>query len=267
MYDFHMHSYFSADCTVPMDKMVLSAIKKGLKGICFTDHIDYDYPDKDFIFEFDLEQYALKLAEIQEKYKYQIQINKGIEIGIQPHLPARYEKLMEKHAFDFIICSMHTTDQKDLHSGDLFTNRTIEEAYELYYEELLQSIKSFNKFNVLGHLDLVKRYTVDQQANHNFHDLIKAIFKEIIPAGKGIELNTSGIRYGLQHNMPSPDILKLYLASGGEIITLGSDAHYEADIAYNFRESLQFLKSIGFKYVCSFNQQEPTFHAISHLLK
>lgn len=267
MFDFHMHSDFSADCSVSMEKMVIASIEKGLKGICFTEHIDYDYPSKDFIFEFNLDDYAKRIAELQEKYHGIIEINKGVEIGVQPHLSARYNALLKETSFDFVICSMHTTDKKDLHFGELFKNRTIESAYQLYYDELLDCIKNVNNFNVLGHLDLVKRYTIDRQPDHDFHDVITTIFKEIIPAGKGIELNTSGVRYGLAGGMPSDDILKLYLDCGGEIITLGADAHRETEVAFQFNDSLKLLKSIGFKYVSTFKNQEPKFHAIDQLLK
>ena len=43
--------------------------------------------------------------------------------------------------------------------------------------------------------------------------------------GKGIELNTGGFKYGLGHPNPCEDIIKRYKELGGEIITLGSDAH------------------------------------------
>lgn len=267
MFDYHMHSHFSADCSVPMENMVLTAIKKGLTEICFTEHIDYEYPDKDFIFEFDLEEYDQMLHNLQQKYSGQIRIKKGIELGLQPHLLDRYEKLMNEVDFDFSICSMHTTDKKGLHSGDLFKDRTINEAYKVYYEELLYCVQNFKQFSVLGHLDLVKRYTIDQQPDANFHEIITEIFKEIIPAGKGIELNTSGVRYGLPSGMPSDDILKLYKQCGGEIITLGSDAHRESELAFEFRESLELLESIGFKYIATFDQQEPNFHLIDQLIK
>jgi len=173
---------------------------------------------------------------------------------------------MNEETFDFVICSMHTTDKKGLHSGDLFKDRTIDEAYKIYYEELLECVKSFKQFNILGHLDLVKRYTIDKQSENNFHELISEIFKEIIPNGKGIELNTSGVRYGLPNGMPSNDILKLYKELGGEIITLGSDAHRESELAFEFCESLELLDTIGFKYITTFEQQEPSFHLIEELI-
>lgn len=266
MFDYHMHSSFSADCSVPMENMVAGAIQKGLTEICFTEHIDYEYPDKDFIFEFDLAEYDKILTGLQQKYAGQIRIKKGIELGLQPHLLHRYEKVMNEEDFDFVICSMHTIDKKGLHAGDLFTDRTIDDAYGLYYEELLDCVKNFKQFSVLGHLDLVKRYTIGQQSQNNFYDIITEIFKEIIPAGKGIELNTSGVRYGLPSGMPSDDILKLYKQCGGEIITIGSDAHRESELAFNMRESLALLDGIGFKYIATFDKQEPSFHKISSIL-
>jgi len=266
MFDYHIHSDFSADCDTPMEVTIERAIELGLKEICFTEHIDYDYPDKDWIFEFDLNKYDRKIKEVQQKYEEQITIKKGVEIGLQPHLLGRYEELMKMETFDFVICSMHSTERKDLHSGDFFKEKTVNEAYRVYYEELFDCIKQYKDFSILGHVDLVKRYT-EEKSNLDFHEIISEIFKETIPNGKGIELNTSGFRYGLESGMPSSDILKLYNEMGGEIITLGSDSHTETTLAYQFKESLALLKSIGFNYIATFKNKEPVFHPIEDLLK
>ena len=265
MFDYHMHSDFSADCSVSMESMVIGAIEKGLQEICFTEHIDYEYPDETIVFEFDLNAYDAKINELQTKYEGRIRIKKGIELGVQPHLLHKYDALMKNHSFDFIICSMHTAEKKGLHSGDFFKNKTIEEAYRVYYEELLYCVKNYKQFSILGHIDLVKRYTL-QHCDNNFHDVLREIFEVIIPEGKGIELNTSGVRYGLANGMPSDDILKLYKQCGGEIITLGSDAHRVSELAFQFKESLQLLQSIGFKHIATFDNQQPTFHSISSLI-
>lgn len=266
MFDVHMHSHFSADCSVSMENMVIGAIQKGLKGICFTEHIDYDYPDDSIVFEFNLKEYDLELMRLREKYEAEIEIQKGVEIGVQPHILHRYEKLMDEETFDFVICSMHTTDRKSLHYKEIFEGRTVEEAFELYYAEYLSCIKNFKRFNVLGHVDLIKRYT-DRPSSHLFHDALTEIFNVIIPNGQGIELNTSGVRYGLAHALPSEDVLKLYKQCGGEIITLGSDAHRESELAFQFQESLELLQKIGFQYVTTFKNQQPIFHKIDQLLK
>src|SRR5699024_1164147 len=115
MFDFHMHSDFSADCSVAMEDMICRAIDKGLTEICFTEHIDYEYPDKDFIFEFDLQAYDKRIKNLQQKYADQITVRKGIELGLQPYLLDRYDRLMATERFDFSILSIHTADKKGLH--------------------------------------------------------------------------------------------------------------------------------------------------------
>lgn len=261
MFDYHIHSSFSGDCEVPMEKMVLGAIKKGLSEICFTEHIDYDYPDETIVFDFDKVDYANTIKALQMKYEGKITIKKGVEIGVQPHLLTHYEELMANNSFDFVICSMHTVEKKGLHYGDLFVGRSLEEAYQAYYDELYECVKNYKNYSILGHVNLIKRYA-KEQVNNNFHLELKNLFNLIIPEGKGIELNTSGIRYGLSSGMPSADILRLYKQCGGEIITLGSDAHKPNDIAFDFTSSLELLKSIGFKYISTYDDGVPTFHSI-----
>ncbi|CAM3143172.1 histidinol-phosphatase HisJ family protein [Filibacter tadaridae] len=265
MFDYHMHSHFSADCSISTEKMVIGAIEKGMEEICFTEHIDYDYPDESIVFEFDLHAYDTEIKELQKKYAERIRIKKGVEIGVQPHLLKRYEELITAEAFDFVICSMHTVERKGLHYGDIFIGKTVEEAYKTYYDELTYCVKNFNQYNVLGHVNLIKRYA-KEEVDNNFHTELRELFNVLIPAGKGIELNTSGVRYGLPSGLPSDDILKLYKQCGGEIITVGSDAHRETDIAFQFKESLQLLQTIGFKYITTFDQQKPSFHSIEQLL-
>ncbi|WAA10981.1 histidinol-phosphatase HisJ family protein [Fervidibacillus albus] len=261
MFDYHVHSHFSADCDVHMNEMIDQAVKKGIKELCFTDHIDYDYPDPNFRFEFDVKEYDETVQRLKQRYKGKIDVKKGVEIGIQPHLVDRYTALLQRESFDFIICSMHTTDGFDLHSGKFFEGRTLHEAYETYYTELFTCIQSFNEYSVLGHLDLVKRYRYEPNVYH-FHDIIEEIFKTIIPRGKGIEVNTSGFRSGLQSGMPSKDILELYKHLGGEIVTIGSDSHTPNTLGDRYEQTVQLLKEIGFRYVATFENRNPIFHKI-----
>lgn len=265
MFDYHMHSTFSADCEEPMEKTIESAIEKGLSEICFTEHVDYDYPDPTISFDLDYPAYDKKIKEMQEHYAGRIQIKKGVEVGIEPCFIERFDEMLSKESFDFVICSMHVSERKDLHSGDFFKGRIVDESYEIYYKELLDCVKRFDKFSILGHVDLVKRYT-KEEAKRNFHDLLGEIFKVIIPRGQGIELNTSGYRYNLGGGMPSADILKLYKECGGEVLTLGSDSHVAETVAYKFKESLKLFQDIGFKYVTTFSDMKPTFHSIDKLI-
>ncbi len=260
-----MHSNFSADCEAPMEEMINAAIHKRIKEISFTEHIDYDYPDLTITFDVDLNRYTKQVHDMQSKYSSMINIRKGIEIGIQPHLPERYHTLLTEEEFDFIICSMHTTDRKDLHSGRLFEGQSLNDAYEKYYTELYECVKNFDQFSILGHLDLVTRYKYEEGVYH-FLDIIEEIFKIIIPRGQGIEINTSGYKYGMNRLLPSRDILQLYYDMGGEIITVGSDAHRPDRVGDRIGEAYQLLQEIGFNYVSTFENRNPTFHKLPQLI-
>lgn len=259
-----MHSEFSADSDTPTEAMVKASIQAGLKEIAFTEHIDYEYPDTSIVFDLDIPAYTKEINRLRTKYKDQITIKKGVELGLQPYLVDRYKALMKKENFDFVIASVHAADKKDLHSLDFFQGKTTKEAYEIYYQELLDSIKQFKAYNILGHLDLVKRYK-PIETDDLFHDLIAEIFRVIIPEGKGIEINASGYAYGMNAALPSDDILALYKSMGGEIITMGSDAHIEKHVAHRFDEVLDRLKGHGFKYISTFTDMKVEMHDINKL--
>ncbi|WP_432352425.1 histidinol-phosphatase HisJ family protein [Sporosarcina sp. A2] len=266
MFDYHMHTAYSADCEAAPEEMVRAAIQTGLTEICITDHIDYEYPDKNFIFEFDQHAYRNTIEGLNDRYGSEIRVKRGVEVGIQPQVLSTCTTLIQEEAFDFIICSMHTVEKRDLHFGAIFEDRTIDEAVDAYYQELLRCVRKFDAFSVLGHVDLIKRYSKEVPSS-NSHDCLKEIFSEIIPRGKGIEINTSGVRYGLPTAMPSTDILELYKACGGEILTIGSDAHRPTDVGFDIRESLKLASDMGFRFVATYDKRKPQFHSIDQLLR
>ena len=84
------------------------------------------------------------------------------------------------------------------------------------------------------------------------------LLKLLIENGKGIEINTAGIaKIGFPH--PHIDALKLYKELGGEIITVGSDAHKKEDIGFGFDVANDLLKQIGFRYYTLFKERKPEF--------
>ena len=111
-----------------------------------------------------------------------------------------------------------------------------------------------------GHLDYAVRYSPEKSYNPvDFREIIDEILRKIVSLGKGIEINTAGLRKGLSHANPHPFILKRYRELGGEIITVGSDAHNTADIAADFDLAESFLKDAGFEFYTVFRQRKPHF--------
>lgn len=259
-YDYHVHSHFSADCEADMRDIVEMAIELRLKEICFTDHKDYDYCDSSINFEFDVAKYTNYINLMRESYGDKIKILKGIEIGIQPHIIQKCDKVIDEGNFDFVISSMHTCDRNDLYNGDFYKGKTPREAYLKYFEEILYCIKNFKSFNVIGHLNILARYNeaVAKEKLYNYFDILEVIFKALIERNKGIEVNTSSLRHS-NTLLLSADVLKFYYELGGEIITLGSDTHVPNTLAYEFDYIYEILKDIGFKYISTFEKREPKF--------
>ena len=113
-----------------------------------------------------------------------------------------------------------------------------------------------------GHLDYVVRYGPTKNDSYTYQkhaDVFDKILSVLIENGKGIELNTGGFRSGLSQPNPCVEILKRYRALGGEIITVGSDAHAPKDIAADFDRACALLKECGFAYYCVFQKRIPVY--------
>lgn len=252
MYDFHLHSDFSMDCKHLMEEMVLSAISKNIKSICFTDHIDFDLTEDRIDIDFRPKDYFKKIKQVKYKYMKKIEILAGIEIGMQPHLGDRYDDLISNNPFDFVIMSIHAIDGKDIYLDNFTHGKKPIEVLNIYYEYLYECIKNYDNYDVVGHIDYIDRYFEDFSTIPDFKEYsfyIEKILKAIIKQGKGIEINTAGMRYKLGYYNPKIEILKLYKDLGGEIITIGSDAHKPEDVGYHYRQAEKLLGKLGFKYL------------------
>ncbi|MCD8218735.1 MAG: histidinol-phosphatase HisJ family protein [Clostridiales bacterium] len=262
LWDTHMHTSFSGDSDAAPEDMIKKALSLGLNGICITDHMDLDYPDDPELFLLDPNAYFPALTHLQNEYHSTLPVRIGIELGLQPHLSDTHRNLVYTHNFDFVIGSSHVVHGMDPYYPAYYEGRTEEEAYYEYFTSIIENIRAFDDFDVYGHIDYVVRYGPDRNKNYSYahyRDVIDEILKLLIEKGKGIEINTGGYRCGLGHPNPTEDILKRYRELGGEIITLGSDAHKPEDIAYDFRRIPAILHDCGFAYYTVFKERKPVF--------
>lgn len=258
--DSHMHSSFSSDSQADPEEMIRKAIQKRFRYVCFTDHLEYDYPNGQF--HLDVDQYFKTLNALKAKYASEITLNIGVELGLQPHLGERFHKLLETWPFDFVIGSTHIVNHVDPYYPDFFLGRTEKDAYDEYFDCVYRNIQAFSECDVLGHLDYVVRYGPNRNRFYTYEkhkEIIDEILRYLIDKGVGLELNTSGFRYGLGHPSPHEDILERYHDLGGEIITIGADAHSPEYFAYEFTKAQNILKKCGFTYYTYFKERRPEF--------
>lgn len=261
MYDYHIHTSFSDDSSTPMKDMIAAACTAGLKEIAITDHFDPDYPDTAYPFALDFENYHKALLEAQETNKDKIVIRKGVEIGIQHgDTMKRCITCANSFDYDFIIGSFHCAEGYELYGDSYFSGRSPEESYVAYYTYVYENLKEYKDYNVLGHLNIIDRYTDKIADPASYMDIVAEILKQIISDGKGLEINTSSFRYGLgDRTTPALDMLQLYKDLGGEIMTIGSDAHRPKDVAFKIDYAQELLRTLGFRYLTTFEQRKPVF--------
>ena len=258
--DYHMHTSFSDDSIYPMEDEIKQAISLGIEEICFTEHVDHgikEYPDSFY------EDYYHEYKRMKTKYDGQIVMKFGAEFGMQTHTITQFQEDFNTHPFDFIILSCHQVNDQEFWTQEFQKGKTQEEYNIAYYQEILDVMKKYKDYCVLGHLDAIKR---DDQVGilpfEKTKDIITEIFKQAIKDGKGIEVNTSNERYGLDDLTPCRDILRLYRELGGEILTFGSDTHKEEHVGYHIEQIKEELKAMGFTKFHTFDQMKPLAHKL-----
>lgn len=268
-YDCHVHSSFSSDSEALFTEQIDAAIEAGLEGICFTDHMDIDYPSTDmngYTFVFDIDKYAETLNKLKSVYADRISILTGIELGLRsepdvyPGMKQRCDELVKNGAFDFVIGSVHCLDHIDPYYDAYWQGKTSREGLRRYFESTLFNVKNYDCFNSLGHLDYLVRYMPvrneagdiwegpSSYAPSEYRDIIDEILVTLINKGKALECNSAGLKYGIGFAHPKIEILKRYLELGGELITIGSDSHKPEHIAYDFKSVCDMLRSVGYKF-------------------
>ena len=262
MFDFHLHSKISFDSTAEPLEIIKAAEKAGLKEICFTDHYDYNSDPKQSHDLFTVEEYAQAYDGVSSD---SVLIRRGVEFGLTDWNRAELDSLLLARRFDFVIGSVHYVDGFDpYHEGYWEGGRTAEQGFLAYLQHSLECVKVHDGFDVLGHLNYVCK------SQHNpthkplyygdYADICDEIMKILVQKGKGMEINTSGVdRCG--DFLPSAAFLKRFKELGGELVTLGSDAHDGTRVGQYATEALQILKDI-FGYVCTFEDRKPIYHKL-----
>ncbi|MBN2877906.1 MAG: histidinol-phosphatase HisJ family protein [Bacilli bacterium] len=272
--DYHLHTEFSDDSEYPMESLVQDAIRMGLEEICFTDHVDYGvkaefgspttriYKGKP-VTNVDYPRYFDTIKNLQLRYGDQIKIKAGLEFGVQIHTTEAFHKLVSTYPMDFILLSIHQVDDQEFWTQEFQKGKTQAEYNRAYYQALLDVVKHYKAYSVLGHLDLIVRYDeLGVYPFENVKDMVREILEIVIHDGKGIEVNTSYNRYGLSDMTPSRAILKLYRELGGKIITIGSDTHKAEHLGAFITEAKEELLKLGFTHHYTFEKMKPIAHPI-----
>lgn len=258
IFDSHTHSENSFDGESSVSKLCEEAEKKDMMGFCITDHYECMVPEQRS--EVRIRNSVLETARARQVLGSCTVLTSGIEIGQATRNFEEAEKILNAFKFDFVIGSLHCDRDSDDYFYVDFTHLDVDIILDRYYKEMLELCR-WGKFDVLGHITYPLRYITGKyhiKVDMNQYDnIIQEIYKVLISKNKGIEINTSGLRNELGEASPTLKYVKMFKDCGGQIVTIGSDAHKAEDIGANINEGMQILKDAGFNTFAFYKKREP----------
>lgn len=269
--DYHLHTLISSDSPAALEQQARAALHAGLKELCVTDHWNLlDQQANPLPHSRDWAASIAQIEEAREEFSGQLEIRLGIEVGNGEIDPAGISEglLQAGNDLDFVIGSLHNMS---LGSGGLgiYTAahqcQQVEEGIALLddYINTLTALAATDTFDVMGHIIYPLRYLPQQWqlTLDPYEEQLRQLFRTLVQSGRGIELNTTQGNTVLEWT----PVLELYRDCGGEIITIGSDAHRPEYVGAGFSEASELLKALGFRWHCTYRNRKPVFHGLDIL--
>ena len=257
MFDTHVHSHHSPDSQAPIEALARAAIARGLRGLTLTEHAEW-YPEDPAYGFLDMDTYLSELDAVRVNVQGEIQVLAGLEMGNPHEFPDEAKALIAAYPLDLVIASVHWIEGEPGWERVAF-GEGLTETYERYLREVVAMVSQAD-FDVLGHLDLVRR---DSWALFHrtipldgFMDLIDQILCQLIAQQRALEINTSGLRNGLGSTLPDLQILQRYRELGGELVVFGSDSHRPDDLGYGFEVARGLMKAIGLTRIPHYERRQ-----------
>src|SRR5512136_1794340 len=238
--DYHLHTASTIDCRMTEAQVCEQALEMGIREIAFTNHIMPNQPD----YIISPKAFVAHWEQIQvcQKRHPQMKIRLGIEMDYYPRREDEIAKILQSYEnligrpFDIVLGSIHEMDgiffSNQKYAPSLFQDRDLVSIYCDYFKLSNKAVQS-RLFDVIGHPDMIKKYTHDLTPPvpfEQYRSAVEPFLDALLISGVGIELNTKGLTLKVSEMYPSNEFLELYLSKARDcgkepILTLGSDAH------------------------------------------
>ena len=268
--DNHNHTiHFSADAGQTIQDLINAAKSNGCKRIGITEHYEVDYPDDGLDWTFDLKEYNNAFETWRATSGNDPELLMGIEFGYQSHVAEEIDRLATQIPFDVVLLSVHLFRGKDFYVDRECYKIPAKDLHREYISIMAEMCEKCNNYDVAAHYDYINRYT-DNKSDFVTYDEcpeeFDRFFEALISKEKALEINTKSIfkhkEGGFARYLPDPAVLNRYKDMGGKLITLGSDSHFPGTFGVCFDETVDYLKSLGFKEAYYFKEHKPFSEAL-----
>lgn len=252
LHDLHVHSEYSYDSEEALHNYFEIASKNNQTYFITTEHIEYMFIGTNCDWTVDYDKMIEELNKLQKEFP-NITPLLGIEVGYHKENIEKMNKTINSRNFDQVIMSVHDSGEVDYYYADVALKLGENEFLTLYFNNVLEAVKTFDNYDILGHFDYGFKSAYKAFANvklQNYQNIVEEIFKELIKKDKTLEINTK-----VQSALNDEHLryfLTLYKNLGGKNITLASDSHEKKNYKYQFEHYLQIIKELGFNKLSYF---------------
>jgi histidinol-phosphatase (PHP family) len=255
--DYHMHTPLCGHAEGDPLAYAAHAVKAGLSEIGFSDHAPL-LSHRDPTITMDHSQlpvYQHMIESVRAEFADRLTVLVGIEADFIPGLEERTAAMLAAYPYDYIIGSVHFIAKwgfDDPIQLKEWNKRDVDAVYRDYLR-LVRKSASSRMFNILAHVDLVKKF--DFRPTTDMSGEIAENAKVFHKTGVAIEINTSGLRKPVNEIYPSLHDLKIYCQHQVPI-TFGSDAHEPTDVGRDFDKGRELALAAGYKEYVLFRNKK-----------
>ena len=255
--DYHVHTARCGHADGAMERYVERAIEAGLVEMGFSDPLYMywlasDRRDPELAMaEWELDFYVQDVERCRGRYGKEIAIRLATEADFIPGRERDLEKILKRYDWDYVLGSVHFVDGWGMDDSRFlggYDEWDVDDLYRHYFDLIGQAAET-GLFDVMGHVDLVKKFghrpTENQSASY------RRLAQRFGRAGVCVEVNTSGLRKPVAEIYPHPDLLRA-CREAGVPTTFGSDAHTPGDVAADFTAAAALMRAAGYEHYRTF---------------
>ena len=264
----HTHTSF-CDGENDVETMCQAAFEEGLAAIGFSSHAPLGKAGMETFWHMKDERLASYIEEVRAarlRWRGKIAVYLGLEVDYIKGLSSARDDDIAGLGLDYAIGSVHyivpahgrpwaglfTVDEPldEMEKNARTSLGGVGEALMNAYWDAVLEMVNLGGFDIVGHLDLVKKNNGKarwfSEESDSYKRRVDEAARAIAAAGLVVEVNTGGMNRGyLNEPFPSPAILRV-LRKHDVPVMISADAHRAADVGGHYPEARRFLRDAGY---------------------
>lgn len=264
----HTHHSFDGDPLATADAMAQAAVDAGVGVLALTDHCEVNGQIQGIYPYFDQGASFAEISAAQARFADRLTLLRGIELGQPMEHPEQALAMREAYDYDFVILSLHNIPGVPdfyLLRPERMSVQHLHALYDRLLDEMIRSV-AFPGVHTLAHITYPCRYIAEAGGTFDLSvhtPRMTRLFEAMCKHGVALEVNVSTLWKGHGFAMPDRELLTLYKQVGGELVTIGSDAHAPCNVGNCIPEGLTMLRECGFEKIVAYKDAKQFFIPIT----